>query len=296
MPPDEIVLSDDASVDGTVELVEALMAGAGSIRLRVIRNEHPLGVVKNFEQAVLATSGEVVMLSDQDDRWHPDRVARTVAAFSARPGLLLVHSDADLVDAHGAPLGVSLFGALEATAEELRGISEGSAFDVLIRRNLALGASMAFRRRLLDEAVPFPPGWIHDEWLAIVAAALGPDTVAVIADPLLDYRQHGDNQIGARKLSLRAKAGRLREGRTARNERLRVASIALRDRLSALAVDPDILRKAEEKVVHEEARSAYPASRWRRPVPVFREWRSGRYRLSGHGWTAVAGDLLQSAD
>lgn len=291
--PDELVLSDDASTDGTVEIVESLVDAAGTLALTVLRNRAPLGFVKNFEQAVLATSGDIVLLSDQDDRWHPDRVARTIAEFDAKRSLLLLHTDADLVDAEGSPLGVTMFEALEASPAELTGISEGRAFEVLLRRNLALGASIAFRRSLLDHAAPFAEGWVHDEWLAIVAASLGPDSVGVVTDSLLDYRQHGSNQIGAGKRSLGAKLARLREDRTDRNRRLVAASASLLERLRSLDVDPQALAMAERKAEHERSRSRYPASRWRRLLPVLREWRSGRYRLSGHGLAAVVADLVQ---
>src|SRR5690606_21930977 len=123
-------------------LVQALLASTDGPTLRVLRNTTPLGVVKNFEQAVLATSGDIVILSDQDDRWHTDRVARAVAEFEAHPGLLLVHSDADLIDADGRPLGLTMFDSLEASSKELANIAAGRAFEVLIRRNLALGASV----------------------------------------------------------------------------------------------------------------------------------------------------------
>ena len=293
--PDELVLSDDASTDGTVELVESLVASTASLSLRVLRNSTPLGVVKNFEQAVRATSHDIVVLSDQDDRWHADRVARTVAEFEAKPELLLLHSDADLVDAAGDPLRATMFESLEVSPSELAGIATGGAFEVLIRRNLALGASMAFRRTLLDCAVPFATSWVHDEWLAIIAAAQGPGAVTVLTESLLDYRQHGANQIGARKLSIGAKFARLGEDRTTRNQRLAVASAELVERVEALGGDSRFLTLARQKAEHERVRVGYPVSRWRRLGPVLKEWRSGRYALSGRGFAAVIADILQPA-
>jgi glycosyltransferase involved in cell wall biosynthesis len=292
--PDELVVSDDASTDRTIEIVEGLLRGAAT-SLRVLNNESPLGVVANFQQAITSTTGDIVLLSDQDDRWHPDRVARTLELFRSHPSLLLVHSDATLVDAEGEPLGRTLFDALRATSAELGGIAEGRAFEVLLHRNLALGASMAVRRSLLAAAVPFPPSWVHDEWLAIVAAAQGPDAVAVVTDPLLDYRQHGANQIGVRASSAGARLSRLRESRTARNRRLLAAAEALRERLGELDVEPDAARRADVKLAHERARSAYPQSRLRRIVPVLAEWRTGRYASAGHGIRGAIADLLQPA-
>ncbi len=293
--PDEVILSDDASSDETVELVESVFSGNRDVRLRVLRNERPLGVVANFQQAVLATSGDIIFLSDQDDRWRPNKVERMIAEFTSRPDLLLLHTDALLVDEHGASLGVTLFDSLEATEAELSGIASGSAFPVLLRRNLALGASIAFRRSLLDTAVPFGNAWVHDEWLAIIAASQGPGAVDVLRDDLLDYRQHSSNQIGARKLSPRAKLARLREPRRERNDRLQLASEQLVNRLVDSAAPENVVAMAEHKALHEHARSEYPISRWRRIGPVAREVRTGRYAKSGRGWASVVADLLQPA-
>jgi len=292
--PDELVLSDDASQDGTVDLVSDLVARAPTPpRLTVLRNPTPLGVARNFQQAILAATGEIIVLSDQDDVWHPGKLARVEACFRDDPQLLFVHSDARLVDADRAPLGVSVFGALEATAWELDTIHAGRALEVLIRRNLAVGATAAFRRALLDAATPIGAGWVHDEWLAIIAAALGPGTVDVIREELVDYRQHGANQIGARKLSLADRFARLAEPRADRNRRLITAATSLSERVQSLDVRPEARQVVAEKLAHERVRSALPAGRWRRLRPGFREWRTGRYRSSGRGLPDFVRDLVQ---
>ncbi len=91
---------------------------------------------------------------------------------TADPALRLVHSDARLIDGAGAPLGLTLLDALEATAAEREGLTRGDAFAVLLRRNLVTGATVVLRRDLLTSALPIGADWIHDEWLAMIAAAL----------------------------------------------------------------------------------------------------------------------------
>ncbi|RYF62679.1 MAG: glycosyltransferase [Comamonadaceae bacterium] len=124
-PPQEIVLSDDASTDDCVAVARAALQECLSerpgleITLRVLANPVALRVTKNFEQAVRACSGALIALSDQDDLWLPDRLAMIVAQFEQRPDLLLLHTDARLVDAGGAPLGDTLFHALEVQPNEL---------------------------------------------------------------------------------------------------------------------------------------------------------------------------------
>lgn len=293
LPPDEIVLSDDASTDDTVAIAEAIVAKHPAVRLRILRNAQPLGVTKNFEQAALATEGDLIVLSDQDDLWYPNRIERAAAEFDRRPGLLLLHGDARLVDADGKPLGSDLFAALEATPWELGSIAAGRAIDVFLRRNLALGAATAFRRSLLETAAPFDEGWVHDEWLAVIAAASGPSTVDFVPEPLIDYRQHGTNQIGVRKLSFLGKIRRLMQPRRERNRRLLAAFEHLTARLELLDVSPEIVAAAREKVEHERVRNGLPAARVLRIVPVLREVRTGRYRTKGRGAPDVLRDLVQ---
>ncbi len=204
--PRQIVLSDDGSTDGSVSIVRQAMAQCGvgeAVELTVFENTTPLGVTRNFEQAVRGCRHELVALSDHDDVWRPGRLARMVGQFAARPDLLLLHTDARLVDAQLAPLGTTLFQALEVKPAELGAITQGLGFDVLLRRNLVTGATAVFRRSLLQAALPFPQEWVHDEWLGAIAAATG--RIDVLAEPLIDYRQHGNNQIGARRLTLAEK-------------------------------------------------------------------------------------------
>lgn len=100
----------------------------------------------------------------------------------------------------------------------MAGIKAGAGFAMLLRRNLFTGATIMIRRAVVDAAMPIPDSWIHDEWLACVASAMG--DVDILADSLVDYRQHGGNQIGALKFSALGKARRVIEPRSARNARL----------------------------------------------------------------------------
>jgi GT2 family glycosyltransferase len=299
--PDEIVLSDDASSDSTVSVVEGTLARFAvanpdrHVALRLLRNAAPLGVTRNFEQAVSAATGDFIVLSDQDDRWAPDRVSRAVETFERHPDLLLVFSDANLVDAQGVRLGESLFGALSFTARERAQIGAGDGLAALLSRNLATGATTMFRRELLDAALPFPAAWVHDEWLAAIAAAIG--RVGFLPERLIDYRQHGGNVIGAEKIGLPGKFSKLREPREQRNRSLVERSAVLVDRLAQMgaAVSTADLDRARSKLAHEQARLALPAGRARRIRPVLRELSAGGYASYGRGMQDVLRDLVQPA-
>lgn len=298
-PVDEIVISDDASTDGTLELVERLLGDrsgddpkASPPSVILLRNPAPLGVTANFEQALRSTTGDLIALADQDDVWHVDRIARAVAVFSAEPGVDLVASDARLVDGAGHDLGATLFETLGVTGVLRQRLRSNDAFDELLRRNVMTGATMMVTSELVDRASPFPASWVHDEWLAIVASVGG--GIGLVDGPLIDYRQHGGNQIGVRRLSIGGRFGRLRESRAARNARLLARADDLASRLPPLADDHVRVGDAvASKLSHERVRSALPGPRLRRLGPVWRQWRAGAYRHYGLGLQDVLRDLVQ---
>lgn len=302
--PVQVVVSDDASSDATVSIVKEVFArfraehnGSAPV-LTVLLNEQPLGVTANFEQATLACTSDLIALSDQDDVWVQNRLERMVAEFASRADLTLLHSDARLVDGEGNPLGGTLSEAIGLSAWERRHIHDGAALDVLLRRNVVTGATTVFRRSLLDSAVPFPAAWVHDEWLAIVAAITG--RVDFLPEPLTDYRQHASNQIGAAKPTLGDKISRVREPRTQRNRRLRARAEALHERVAGTAdngvpdtVSADIVDLVRRKVAHERFRSGLHTVRAFRLFPILWEAASGSYRRFGRARYDMLRDLLQ---
>jgi GT2 family glycosyltransferase len=298
-PPVQLVVADDGSTDGTLDIVAATIADYRRehpefhLRLDVLpAGATPLGVAGNFERALRAATEPVIALSDQDDVWHPQRLERVVAALVGDPALALVHGDARLVDERGAYLGTTLFAALGVSASERAEIAEGRGFDALLRRNLATGATTVLRAVVRDAALPIPAGWIHDEWLAIVAAAAF--RTGIVDEPLTDYRQHGGNQIGAQRVDFPAMLARLREPRQPRNDRLlqRARSLAERlDLLEGVSAEKRVLARA--KLAHEERRSTLPATRIRRLGGVLRGVRAGAYSRFGGGAQDVLRDLVQ---
>lgn len=293
LTPSEIIISDDASTDATLDIVGQLLLDS-PIASEILLNDTALRVTKNFEQAALATSGDIVVLCDQDDIWHPERLEKARAQFDARSDLTLLFSDARMVDADGSALGYSLFDALEVSATDRTAIHAGSGFPTLLRRNVATGATMAFRRSLLDVATPFPIEWVHDEWLAIVAAAVG--QVDLLEEPLIDYRQHDANQIGAAEPNLGHKVRRVLQPRGNRNRELAVRAGILANRLASLgeAVTPADLTAARGKLRIERMRAELPPNRIARVLPVLKEALRGDYaRFTSQGRREILRDLLQ---
>lgn len=199
--PDELIICDDGSSDGTIDVVESF-ASTAPFSVKVYKNDiQPLGSTKNFEKAISLCKGDIIVLSDQDDVWMPNKLVILQKAINDGAGL--VFSDAELVDEHLIPLDYSLFGSFNFSRKEKHKMADGSIFDVLMRRNIVTGATAAFSRRHLPLILPISNNWIHDAWIALLIASV--DKVAVINHPLIKYRQHSQNQIGQKKLGLIAR-------------------------------------------------------------------------------------------
>lgn len=205
-PEDELIISDDGSLDGTVEILKQL--GAKDPRLKFLLGPGR-GVVPNFENALRHCRGEVVFLSDQDDIWLPGKVSRVLEEFDDPCVTCVVH-DAAVVGPGLTELHESYF--------DLRGSGPG------LFRNWVkvtyLGAAMAFRACLLNVALPIPAAaTMHDQWIGSMAEIYG--RCIFLGEKLGLYRRHGGNVTA---LNRRGRAGSVVQKRL-RTARLLVASL-----------------------------------------------------------------------
>jgi glycosyltransferase involved in cell wall biosynthesis len=179
------LISDDCS---EAELFDAIIATVdGDERFIVSRADEHLGFYRNFERALrmVPVEAELIALSDHDDRWYPDKLAALRAAIGNAE---LAYSDLRRVDAAGRVRAETLWQGRRNNRTNLAS---------LLISNSIVGASCLLRRRVIEQALPFPsgPGWdFHDHWLALVAIALG--DVAYVDRPLYDYVQHPGAVLG----------------------------------------------------------------------------------------------------
>jgi glycosyltransferase involved in cell wall biosynthesis len=290
----EIVVADDGSTDETLAIVRRVAAAPGvrsqGIEFRILDGGGH-GVTKNFERAIAACRFNLIALCDQDDIWTAGRLERQCTEFDSRPGLSLLFGDARLVNEHGSPVGATLFDTLEVDATTRARLHEGAAFEIFLRRNIVTGATVMFRRSLTDTALPIPREWVHDEWLAIMAAAVG--EVDLMEFIVTDYRQHGNNQIGVRIPTVRNKVQRVLQPRGSRNRDLAVRSNLLADRLERI-VGGSKGAAARRKSDFERQRADLPANRILRLAKVLRLAQTGGYRaFASQGRIDIVRDLLQ---
>lgn len=199
MPVNEIVVCDDNSKDDTFEIVNKVASDNPQISWNIIKNKSSFGVVKNFEKAINLCSGDIVLLSDQDDVWHNDKTDVIVNFFNDNPEIDVVFTDANLIGEDGAL--VSKYSLLDAMLLKpyISLWENGLIFEILNVSPVATGATMAFRRLFMEKFLPFDDDKyiLHD--YQIVMAACKTDSLGLIRERLIDYRQHGKNVIGVKQ-------------------------------------------------------------------------------------------------
>lgn len=295
LPPDELVICDDGSTDDTPDAVSRF-ADSSPFPVRWSINDHCLGPAQNFARAIGLCHGDIIVLADQDDRWRPGKIDRLHAVFASDDTVGLVFSDLRLIDEDSRPTGGTQWQTLGFSPRHRRLFSRGRAFDLLLRYNVVTGAGMALRSSLRDAVLPIPDGWVHDEWIALIASAVS--HVAPIDDPLQDYRVHRDQQVGP---GVRGIAGQLAYARkhmdqdyfTGMLDRTRAAQ----DRVTSLSEQHPLTRPDAPGLLAQRIDHYHNRANMRRPgnprLPtILRELLLGRYRRFGYGWKSAAQDLL----
>mgnify|MGYP001302633197 CR=1 FL=1 len=183
---DEVIISDDSSTDDTLAIVESYHDN----RIVVFPNQKFHSPIFNFENALRHASGNFIFLSDQDDVWEGDKVKVMLSYLSQ---FSLVVSNCSIIDKDGKLVREAYFN---------NEISRVGVLRNLIHNNY-LGCCMAFRKEVLDIALPFPSKIaMHDIWIGLCADMFF--SITFIPNKLICYRRHGNNvsaTAGASNLS-----------------------------------------------------------------------------------------------
>lgn len=298
--PDELIVCDDGSDDDTREILAAFASKMPFI-VRLYVNERNLGSTKNFEKAIALCEGDVILLSDQDDVWHPEKLMRIEAAFFSAPAAGLVFTDAQVVDHCLQPLGYSLWqrvGGKLNRAGQKQTLEKGEAFESLLTRNFVTGAALAFRSGFKELVLPIPSDTdlIHDGWIALMIAAVA--DLYFIDEPLIQYRQHPQQQVGAPvgEATVERKGDVLAAVRRENSYLREIHKLeTVHQRLSAkcsVFSCREALPKLEARLTHLQARAHMPDDKLNRLPSVLKELLSFRYHLYSNGIRSAAKDLL----
>ena len=190
-----LLVRDDGSTDGTLDILRGMEIRMGE-RMDWVAGAKALpGAMGSFDRLLAASTAPYIMFCDQDDVWLPEKVERSMQAMTRM----------ELLHGQGTP--VLVYSDLKVVDSELRTLADSfwkhqyldprqATYSRLLVQNVVTGCTVVANRALVQKACPIPANaCMHDWWLALVAGAFG--RLEPVVEPLILYRQHGANAIGA---------------------------------------------------------------------------------------------------
>ncbi|GAB2542491.1 hypothetical protein GCM10027085_37090 [Spirosoma aerophilum] len=306
--PDEVVICDDNSTDGTIELVNKLAVDA-PFKVRIISNKKQLGYNKNFECALEACTGDLIFICDQDDFWLPEKIRTMTQYMAQHPEIQVAFCDAYVTDSQLAGRDKHFWDVVRFNKMAQDRWKSGEAMEILLDGNRMMGCATVIRKDFLNCALPIPdnlPGeYIYDGWIALVGAAY--NVISFIDQPLQLYRTHVAQQVGVRppetmeRIRLRDRITRHRARKLAPLMEKKTVLTKIYKLLQGRVPNSSPgLAQLQRSLSHFSMRSSLPHNRLKRLFPVLTGMMNGNYKRYAEpaaNWyapfLAVLGDILE---
>src|SRR5690606_28140208 len=175
----EVIVCDDGSTDNTVDIVENF--AALDPRIKLYRNPENLGFNKNFERAIFLSSGDYIVISDQDDIWETDKIKLLYEHIEEN---WLIFSNSRLMDRSGKLLEGQLLYNFSL---------ENKTFKAYLLHNYTTGHTCLFRKQFTELILPLPKVGYYDWWMGFVA--LYHQKIAFLDQVLTRHRVHAGSVI-----------------------------------------------------------------------------------------------------
>lgn len=191
-----LLVSDDCSTDGTLEILKQYARDDTRINI-VSEGVRRGGAKENFACLMHFSNANYCMFCDQDDIWRVDKLEQELNALvkaedtfgTSMP--VMVHSDLELVDADAVSMNMRMSQSLDFSPQDL-------TLAQMFVSGFATGCTMAVNRACINKALECK-SWtsvmMHDWWIALVSEIFGKRIYIDL--PLVLYRQHGTNVVGA---------------------------------------------------------------------------------------------------
>ena len=191
-----IIIRDDGSSDNTAEIISRYSEVFADKIIVCPSTEPTHSAAGNFFKLIEMYNDDYIMLADQDDHWLPEKIEKTFSAMKKAEenyGVdtpILVHTDLCVAD--------EKLNIISNSFIKYQGLSpENTELNRTLMQNSVTGCTVMFNRALQEKLFTLPQVTaMHDWWLALIASALG--KIEYLNEPTILYRQHGNNEVGAK--------------------------------------------------------------------------------------------------
>lgn len=196
--PTELIVGDDGSQDETRSIVDDFTK-TSPFPVRWIKpSKKRLGACANFARLLEYANGDYLMFCDQDDIWSPNKIGITLKEMQrleeqyGKDLPCLVHTDLKVITESGIEISPS-FWRYQKIRPQL-----ADRLQVVLGQNLVTGCTMMLNRSAVKRVMPMPlhGPLMHDWWFALAVVAFG-GQVSGLSCPVICYRQHDSNTVGA---------------------------------------------------------------------------------------------------
>ena len=183
-----LLIRDDNSTDKTLEIIQNYHKK--DKRIKILKdNKGNLGIVRNFEELLKSSESEFIMFSDQDDIWVENKLDMYLKMIEKIKNKgFMIHSDAILFDKNKSNI-------LKDTFISKKDINKGRENVFFIY--FVQCATILISKEIKNFILPFPKEvYLHDRYIHLISELFFERIF--VNKALIYYRQHGDNQIGAK--------------------------------------------------------------------------------------------------
>jgi glycosyltransferase involved in cell wall biosynthesis len=189
------VLDDCSNIESMDSTKELLSQYITKIPYTFKRNPANMGSNRTFEELTKVASGDYFAYCDQDDIWEKNKLTCLLEKIKLE-NAVIAYSDLSIIDDNGNKVSDSF----KDVSKRLEHNYGDNLFSFFLRKNSITGCTMLIKAETAKAALPFPPSevYVHDHWLALFGSSKG--KIAYSEKPLVRYRIHSNNQIGAKVL------------------------------------------------------------------------------------------------
>lgn len=204
LPVDEVIICDDGSTDGTVEILKDYEEKYPD-QIRLFENDSNLGYRLNFKKAMSLCKGDYIFLCDQDDVWKKKKVELMLAKMKEMPRIQVLATSFTYIDGKGEKKPVVPERGKSNNNLYLKEVPKGAcvkvSFEEYYNHNFFQGCSLVLRKELKDWLVDhFSTQVAHDYLINFTAAKQ--DAMYFWNVSLFYYRLHEKNTIGVQKTNM----------------------------------------------------------------------------------------------